>query len=433
MIQGPVEKISVLIVDDIPETRENLRKLLYFEPDIEIVGMASNGNEAIAEARTLQPHIVLMDINMPDMDGITASQEITRVAPACQVIMMSVQSEADYLRRSMLAGAMDFLTKPFTSEELGSSIRRVHEMGASRRAALPTMPAQEQGRPPGAEAPARRPAPGGRLLMVYSPKGGTGCSTVAINLAIALHQITEKKVALVDASLQFGNIDVLLNLQGHVSVAEAVGRIDELEADLLNAMMAPHASGIRVLAAPAAPELSETITPEDLKTILSLLRREYAYVVLDTWSYLDDVVLASMDLADRLLVVMTPEIPSIKGTKQFMEVAEALQYPLNQVDLVLNKVIPRDVIRADQLEGSLKHSVTGRFEFDPRSVRQAVNQGLPLIMAEPNHSLSQGFTELAQQQLAALQPKEAAAAAEAVAAPEPEPRRRTGLFGRLRK
>jgi pilus assembly protein CpaE len=133
MNQPSPDKISLLIVDDIPETRDNLRKLLYFEPDIEIAGLASNGREAIQAAKALQPNIILMDINMPDMDGIAASEEIGRVAPVTQVIMMSVQSEADYLRRSMLAGAMDFLTKPFTSEELVSSIRRVYTMGASRR------------------------------------------------------------------------------------------------------------------------------------------------------------------------------------------------------------------------------------------------------------------------------------------------------------
>lgn len=433
MIQGPADKIEILIVDDIPETRENLRKLLYFESDIEIVGMASNGHEAIQQARSLQPHIVLMDINMPDMDGIAASQEITRVAPTCQVIMMSVQSEADYLRRSMLAGAMDFLTKPFTSEELSSSIHRVYDMGASRRAAMPARPVVEEGRPEGPAAPARRPRPGGKLLLVYSPKGGTGCSTVAMNLAMALQKVTSKQVALVDASLQFGDIDALLNLQAHVTIADATARIDELDADLLNAMMSPHASGIRVLAAPPAPELSETITADDLKNILSLLRREFAYVVVDTWSFLDDMVLAALDLAERILIVMTPEIPSVKSTKQFLEVAEALQYPLNQVDLILNKIIARDTIRAEQLESSMKHTVRAQLEFDPRSIRQATNQGLPLVIAEPNHPLSQRFLELAREVVAVLEPKPVEAPAAEAAPARQEPRQRTGLFGRLKR
>jgi pilus assembly protein CpaE len=432
MIQTTSNKITLLIVDDIPETRENLRKLLYFEPDIEIVGTAASGREAIEQAKALQPNIVLMDINMPDMDGIAASQEINRAAPMCQVIMMSVQSEADYLRRSMLAGAMDFLTKPFTSEELSSSIHRVHEMAASRRVVMPAMPAGEEGKSLGPAAAGRR-RERGKLLLLYSPKGGTGCTTVAANLAIALKETTDKEVVVVDCSLQFGDLDVQLNIQDNRSIASATSRINELDADLLNSILSYHPSGLRVLAAPPAPEMAEKIEPEDVKTILNLLRRTYDYVLVDTWSYLDDIVLTVMDLADRILLVMTPEIPSIKSAKQFFEVAEALKFPLDQIDLILNKVIPRDGIRPDQLESSIKHKVQATLEYDPKTVRQAVNQGVPLLVIEPNHPLSQHFLAMAQEEIALLEPQLEEASSEESAPSGEERKRRSGLFSRLKK
>jgi len=198
------EKIRVLIVDDITETRENLKKLLYFETDIEVVAAATSGEEGIELAKQYQPHIVLMDINMPGMDGITASEAITQEVPFAQVIMMSVQSEADYLRRSMLAGARDFLTKPFTSDELISTIRRVYEMAATRRIAMPQVAGPTVQTVP--TEPASQP---GKIITVFSPKGGVGCSIIAVNLALALQKILEPdgKVALVDASLQFGGDD----------------------------------------------------------------------------------------------------------------------------------------------------------------------------------------------------------------------------------
>lgn len=127
------KKIRVLIVDDIQETRDNLKKLLYFEDDIEIIGAASNGREGVDQANELKPDIVLMDINMPGMDGIQASELISQQDPNIQVVMMSVQGEADYLRRSMLAGAREFLIKPFSSEELANSLRRVYQLAATRR------------------------------------------------------------------------------------------------------------------------------------------------------------------------------------------------------------------------------------------------------------------------------------------------------------
>jgi len=432
MMQDAAAKIRLLIVDDIPETRENLRKLLYFEKDIEIVGMASDGRAAIDQAKDLQPHIVLMDINMPDMDGITASQEIRRVASTCQVIMMSVQSEADYLRRSMLAGAMDFLTKPFTSEELSSSIHRVFEMRPPP-SAMPSAPEVGSSAPVGVAEPIIRPQEGGKLLLIYSPKGGTGCSTLATNLAIALQQSTSKKVALVDANLQFGDVDVLLNLQGNRSIADAMQQIDELDSVMLSALLAPHPSGIRVLAAPPSPEVAETIDSDDIKTLLTFMLQEFDYVLLDTWSYLDDIVLAAMDMAERVLLVMTPEIPSIRSTKQFFEVAEALKFPAARIDLILNKTIQRDGIRAEQLEGSIKHTICAQLDFEPRGIRMATNQGLPLIMADPKHLLSEKFLALAQKEVSMLEPQSVAAPQEPSPPPQEERKRRSGLFGRLKR
>ena len=433
------EKITLVIVDDIPETRENLRKLLYFEPDIEIIGMAASGREAVEKAKALQPNIVLIDINMPDMDGITATQQITRVAPTSQVIMMSVQSEADYLRRSMLAGAMDFLTKPFTSEELSSSIHRVYEMGASRRAAAPSIAAADEEAPtgPGAGRPGRRQQPGGKLLLVYSPKGGTGCSTVAINTAIALQQVTSKKVALVDASLQFGDVAVLLDLRGNHSIAEASAQIDKLDMEQLLALMSPHQSGIKVLPAPPAPEMAEAVTADHLKTIIGILRREFAYIVMDTWRYLDDTILSTMDQADRIVVVMAPEVPSLKSTKQFFDTVEALQLPTDRIDLILNQVLAREGIRPENVEENLKHPIAIQLPFDTRIVRQAANRGLPLIMIEPNHPLSQSFVAFARQEVAALEPQPVKAAdTQAAGAAEPEKderKKRPGLLDRLKR
>jgi pilus assembly protein CpaE len=384
-------------------------------------------------ARRTQPDIILMDINMPDMDGITASQEIVRLAPASQIIMMSVQSEADYLRRSMLAGAVDFLTKPFTSEELSSSIHRVHEMGAKRHPKPTVSQEPEMGMPAAPGAAAYTPSPEGKLLLIYSPKGGAGCSTLAANLAIALAQTTSKKVALVDASLQFGDADVLLNLQGTQTIIDATNRLDELDSDLLSAMMSTHASGVKVLSAPLSPVDSDTISPETYKQVLNRLQKAFDYVVLDTWSYLDDTVLAAIDLAERILVVMTPEIPSVKSTKQFFEIAEALEFPLDRVDLILNKVYPRDGIRAEQIENSMKHKIRTEFDFEPQATRKAVNQGQPVILAQPNHPLSQGFLQLAQQEVALLEPQPVAEAETEEAAKTERPRKRSGLFGRLKK
>src|SRR5512142_727148 len=127
------EKIRVMIVDDVSETRENVRKLLQFESDVDVVGLARTGKEAIQLSQELNPDVVLMDINMPDMDGISATEAIRSKQPAVQVVILSVQSDQNYMRRAMLAGARDFLTKPPMGDELISAIRRAGSMAQSER------------------------------------------------------------------------------------------------------------------------------------------------------------------------------------------------------------------------------------------------------------------------------------------------------------
>src|SRR5947209_3718567 len=171
--------IRVLIVDDIPETRDHLSKLLGFESDVEVVGTAPGGSEAIEQAKVLKPDVVLMDINMPGMDGITATEKLASEVPTAAVVMMSVQGEADYLRRSMLAGAREFLVKPFSADELTASIRQVYARERDKQSRF--VPAAVAG-PSNGSSEGHDPA---AIVAVFSPKGGVGRTTIAVNLAVA--------------------------------------------------------------------------------------------------------------------------------------------------------------------------------------------------------------------------------------------------------
>src|SRR5437879_2970832 len=130
------EPIKVLIVDDIASTLDNLQKLLSFEPDIQVVGTAMNGKQGIEQAQKLAPDLVLMDVNMPIMDGIQATETLAQEVPGSPVIIMSVQGERDYLRRAMQSGAREFLIKPFSGDELIASIRRVYQLEQKKESFL---------------------------------------------------------------------------------------------------------------------------------------------------------------------------------------------------------------------------------------------------------------------------------------------------------
>src|SRR6266540_7107687 len=261
------DQIRILVVDDIPETRDHLTKLLGFESDIDVIGSAASGREAIQMASKLHPDVVLMDINMPDMDGITATEQLSTTAPGTAVVMMSVQGEADYLRRSMLAGAREFLVKPFSSDELTASIRQVSSREREKASRIgvgaPTGPVAVG---PGGDGE------GGQVVAIFSPKGGVGRTTIAVNLGVAAASELGKKVVVMDGSFQFGDVGVLLNLNPKsMSIADVVPVLEAGELDSIDTFVVDHSSGVRVLLAPPSPEVAETITPAIVKRVLESL------------------------------------------------------------------------------------------------------------------------------------------------------------------
>src|SRR5690242_12276606 len=291
------EKIRVMIVDDVSETRENVRKLLQFESDVDVVGVARTGKEAIQLSQDLDPDVVLMDINMPDMDGISATEAIRAKQPSVQVVILSVQGDQNYMRRAMLAGARDFLTKPPMGDELISAIRRAGEMAHGERAkgTQARMVSSPTGSGLSAGIGSLQPTSNGKIITVYSPKGGTGCTTIAVNLAIALNN-EATRVVIVDANLQFGDVAVFVNEQGKNTVLDLTPRADELDPDIVEETLIKHeASGLRILAAPQRPEMAEKVNAEQFVRVIQYLQQMYAYVVVDTASILTDAVLGVID------------------------------------------------------------------------------------------------------------------------------------------
>jgi pilus assembly protein CpaE len=391
------DQIRVLIVDDIPETRDHLTKLLGFESDIEVVGAASSGAQALQLASELMPEVVLMDINMPDMDGIAATERLSAEVPDAAVVMMSVQGEADYLRRSMLAGAREFLVKPFSSDELTASIRQVYareQEKQSRRAAAPVMAAGSAG---GAAAAERSGDVDGQVVAIFSPKGGVGRTTIAVNMAIAASTELGKSVVLVDGSFQFGDVGVLLNLNPkNKSIADLVPELEAGEPESLDTFVINHSAGVRVLLAPPSPEMAELITPTAVKRVLEALRRENDLVIVDCTSWFNDTTLAILDTADVVLTILSLEITSIKNMRLFLEVAEQLGYEHGKVKLVLNRADSSLGIRVTDVENSIGRKVDHTIVSDGRSVVYALNRGVPFFLSNREAEVSQDILRLAQ-------------------------------------
>jgi pilus assembly protein CpaE len=385
------DSIRVLVVDDIAETRDHIAKLLSFEPDMELVGAAAGGAEALDVATQVQPDVVLMDVNMPGMDGIETSERLARTAPEAAIVMMSVQNEADYLRRAMLAGAREFLVKPFTSDELFGSVRQVASRQRENR--LHRIPVGPGIGPDGAGRPERR----GHVVAVFAPKGGVGRSTLAANLAVAAATDLHQSVALVDANFQFGDIGLLLNLNPNNSttVADVLQELAEGQVDGVDTALVQHATGIKVLLPPPSPEMAELVTADHVRRILARLRQRQQLVVVDCFSHLLEPTLTILDVADVVLTVVTFDLASIKSTRIFLGVAERLGYTDDKIRVVLNKADSTNGITLSDLEGSIGRKVDFTVGSDARTAVHAMNHGVPFAAGNPGAQIARDVIAIA--------------------------------------
>ena len=421
------DKIRILVVDDIAETRENLAKLIGFEPDMTIVASADGGQQAVEFAKKELPDVILMDINMPDMDGITATEIISNTVPGSPIIMMSVQGEQDYLRRSMLAGAREFLVKPFSADELVNAIRHVHEIEKVKRARYQQVAPAQPGQQPSLTS--MLGPENGKIITFFSPKGGVGRTTISTNLAVALHQSTGKPVVLVDGSLPFGDIAVILNMSPKAkTIADLVGSFDQVDAEVMESVLVQHSTGIKVLLAPPTPEAAELITGANIKKVLETLKQQYAFVIVDTWPSFQEQVLTMLDVADIILTLMTLEITSLKNVRVFMEIAEKLGYDDQKVQLVANRNDSSGGIKASDVEASLARKIPHTIVSDGRALVLAVNRGVPFVISHRDSQVAKDIFTLADK----LSGAAASAAAGAATPQKAAPKQGLRLFGGAR-
>jgi pilus assembly protein CpaE len=414
------ETIKILLVVGAGDARQPqaFRPALEREPGFEVVAVplgpaglvpGRTGADAVLEVLPLvRPELVLVDCGLADVDGLTLTESVASKCPWTSVVALVPAErlgDPEFLRRAGLAGARQLLPTPVEPAELIRTLRQVYHLDAARRASH-------------APSAAAGPSRSAQVFAFYAAKGGLGCTTLACNTAVALKQLTGKEVALFDCGLLFGDVAVLLNLDprqqtivdllphlaaqsGHRGSpgAGVNGKATEaslLDADHLNKLLVTHVSGIKVLLAPSSPEQSEVVQPQHVRTVLGLLRDHFDYVVVDTWPTFDERMLHVLDAADQIVVPTTLELPAVKNTKLLLDVVGALGHPADKVKLVLNRVGSRVSARVQDVEASLGLTAVAQVASDWRLTTLALNQGVPLVLSQPDSPIAGNVRALAQ-------------------------------------
>jgi pilus assembly protein CpaE len=381
--------IKIILVDDIAETRESIKKLLAFEQDFKVVGTAGNGREGVAIAKELKPDIVIMDINMPDMDGLEAAALITKAVPTAGVIMMSVQDDADYMQKAMLAGARFFLTKPVGMDQLYSTIRSVYAQYEPIRRTFESIGTLTIER----EAATKKETAGnraGHIIAVYSPQGGAGTTTIATSLASGLMK-EGIKTLLVDADLEFGDVGTFLNLKSPTTIVDLVENADDIDVEYFDSVVSTHNSGLKVLLGPSRPQLGTEIRDTHGSVVADIIQKvssSYDFIIIDMGKSIDAVSAEILQIATKILLVAVPSLPCIKNVKLVLDLFDQSEFPPEKTALVINKAndnpkLAKLIPSPERIQGFLKRPVEGLIPLvDEGIILNAIQNGVPVVASD---------------------------------------------------
>ncbi len=407
------ETLRILLVSVEESARDEVAELLAGRIGEYRLYYVSQPDLAPQRAADLIPHVILLDDALGTTGLTSLIRQLTARAPAAAILVLVPADAMAAAREAVLAGARGFVPKPLQAEDLAASLRQV----VSRAAAPPAVAEREEGPP-------------GRIVVFCAPKGGTGRTTLAINIGIALRQTTRSPVALVDADYSAPALDVALNLPGQRTVIDLLPRLARLDRDLIASVLTPHVSGVHVLLAPPPADLSHPISLPQVQQILVLLKRMFPWVIVDLGLPLDETAFAFLDGADRIIMTVLPEMVGLRNTRLMLDQLHGRGYPDGRVWLVLNRATMRGGVPIGDIEERLRVRVQYRIPDDQGLATHSVNRGVPVVIGHRNSALGRAIVGLAGR-LAREMAAEGVAASRATEQAASVPRR-GGLFRRSR-
>jgi pilus assembly protein CpaE len=379
------QMINVLLVTGRDPVSDWLIATLRSETNVVLTGAVPTLDRAMSMIGQRKIDVILLDSAVPDAKQIDRLQALAAMPLSPAVILVVTPSEMPFVQQALFAGARGFLLKPFTHQQLTESLWQTYTVLTQQRQLVPSS-AAAHARDQSAE-----------IIVLFSPKGGVGRTSIAANLAIALYQETRKPVTLVDGDLRFGDVDIAINLMARKSVADLLAYVNELEKPLIDSVLTEHASGIRVLLAP--PYFDPALEADEGRlahVIKSLAAVQAGYVIVDAPADLGESTLNLLDIAQRVLLVTTASVASLRATKRFMELARKLDYPDNKIMLLISNY-RKDDISLDDVERHLSWGASVAVPSDPSVMALALNQGQPIVARDRNHPISKAILKLARQ------------------------------------
>ncbi|ANH39091.1 Septum site-determining protein MinD [Nocardioides dokdonensis FR1436] len=319
-------------------------------------------------------YVVVLGPHLDLDDALKACEDLRTTRPMLSVVLVRAEVDTDVLTRAMHAGARDVVPDG-EGAAVAAAVARAHELHVALRG------------PAGAHQP-------GRVITVFSPKGGVGKTTMAVNLALALADRGARRVCLVDLDLAFGDVAITMQLFPTHSIEHAIGSESDLDTEQLDGLLTRHEHSLMVLAAPAHPDARERVTPALVTRVLRTLRESFDFVVVDTAPAFDEQVLTALDETDECIIVATLDVPTLKNVKVALETLDMLDIARGHRHLLLNRADDAVGIGPEKVEAILGMPIATQVGSSI-DIAASTNSGVPIVATSPDHASSTAVRQLA--------------------------------------
>lgn len=330
--------------------------------DLEIdVALTEIGDSQLDELHQLDPTVIFLDLEDDPQVGLKFAEFLAESGRTCTLVGAGRDLSPDLLLGAMQAGIAEYLPKPATADTVIAAVERLGRKAGAKNGNVERDP--------------------GKMLVVFGPKGGCGSTTVATNLALAIHQLDRKKTLLLDLNLELGETALLLGVEPRFSVVDLVRNFHRVDSGLLASYIERHESGVELLSAPFDPAETGIVSSERITAILDFLKNQYDYVIVDTPTSLTPAVRAAFDRADELYLVATADLACVRNLTRCLPIIR--QHSVDRhgewVRLLLNRHDMTYAISADEIERTVGMKVYWKIHNDYTEAIKALNAGKPIV------------------------------------------------------
>jgi pilus assembly protein CpaE len=370
---------SALIVDSDIQARYEAKQVVKAS-GLTLAGECGFGMEAVTSANTFKPDVVLIGVGEPMERPLQTVESLQSLLPDTPIIVYSDSKEIETIRKAMMSGARDFLSRPIKPETLRVSVTTALEAEEKKKL-------RQMGQLPGA-------ATAGTIVTVFGAKGGIGKSTISTNLSVALALMERSSVCVVDLDNGFGDIAGMLDVKPERTLFDMVRDLDMIEREDISRYVVRHElSDLDILAGPTVLEWRK-ISPDHVRRVVEFLAKNYDTVVLDTSGMLNELAELAVEIATIVLWVTTTEFASVKDSLEAMRALKLLTYSQERVRIVMHANSPDDGVRPSVVQDALQRDVFWNIPYD-KKVRQTTHLGQPIVITAPQTIAAKSLMDLA--------------------------------------